>query len=195
MESSYDVYKYLMTSKLLVISKMSNIYIIRLRFKNILTSIWHLYDVSFQSYRRLCFHIGKYVMTSKYTPWRQNIRHDVKIYAMTSNYWSYLKCQMQSLFAFISRICWHQSNMCTMFRPRVIDEYVFFTFLVTLTFTFDLYPWYLSTLLLSHTAITVHSCVTIGHHLTNLWCEYSAADTHNYIHKQTHKHQHYNNFA
>ena len=55
---------YVVTSKIAswrwkfsVLYKMSNKRLIRLRFKNILALIWHWYDVSFPSYRRLCvFH-------------------------------------------------------------------------------------------------------------------------------------------
>ena len=56
---------HVMTSKLLVVSKMSKQILICLRFKNILASIWRLNNVLLPSYRRVCvFHFQ--------LPWSRN---------------------------------------------------------------------------------------------------------------------------
>ena len=50
-------------------------------------------------------------------------------------------CQSTILFAFLLRISWHQSSMCTMFRSGVyIDDYVIFTFSITLTKEYNYIP-------------------------------------------------------
>ena len=75
---------------------------------------------------------------------------------MTSNYWSYLNCQIQFLFAFLSRIFWHQSQISTMFHSRDTNDYVFPYFPMTLTLTFDLSLWYYLTIPTPYPAITTN---------------------------------------
>ena len=84
----------------------------------------------------------RYVMTSKTSSWHQKVCHDIKgmlwrqkLHNDVKNFQSYLKCQILLLFAFVLNIFWHQFDISTMCRSRVIDDYVFFTISVTLTLT------------------------------------------------------------
>ena len=122
----------------------------------------------------------KYV---KNTSWRQKVCCDIKgmlwhhkLCLDVNNFQSYLKCQIQFLFAFVLRIFCHQFYISTICRNRVINEYVLYIILVILTLTFDLFPLSFSTMQVSYPATTISSVVTIGPHLTN----YSVIWTHRY---------------
>ena len=96
--------------------------------------------------------VQKFVMTSK-------TRHEIKI-------------------RYDAKIIWHHFFIYTMCRSRVINDYVFFTNSVTLTFSRD------NASIISGTSM--QSFVTIGPHLTKLWCDI-VLRTHRYILAHTHK--------
>ena len=97
--------------------------------------------------------IKKYVMTSKISSWRKKVCVGIRCVL-----WHQKLCQV------LLRIFW-QFDISTMCRFRVINDYVFFTILMTLYF--DLFPWYLTIMQVSHPATSISSFVTIGLHLTN----------------------------
>ena len=74
---------------------------------------------------------------------------------------------------------------------KVTAQSVYFMFLVTLTLTFDIsrYSRYFSRNHIKYPGISIYSVVTIGSHLTKLWCEIGML-THRYIitYRQTDRH-------
>ena len=98
--------------------------------------------------------VKKYVMTSKISSWRPKVCLDIK-----GVLWHQKVCQV------LLRIFW-QFDISTMCRFRVINDYVFFT--IWMTLSFGLFPWYWSIMQVSYPATSISSCVTIGPHLTKL---------------------------
>ena len=123
----------------------------------------------------------KIVMSSKRASWHKGMLWHQKLYHDVQNLQTYIKCQITFLFAFVLRIFWHNltflrcfvpelstimcfyvsfpscRRLCVfMFRSRVVDDYVFFSFC-----DLELWPWYLSTMQIYPT-ISIYGFITLA---------------------------------
>ena len=134
--------KFVMMSKAVIMPKISS---------------WcqmHVMTSKSSSLRRKHTGVKKYVMTSKISSWRPKVCLYIK-----GVLWHQKVCQV------LLRIFW-QFDISTMCRFRVINDYTLF-FTISMTLSFDLFPWHWSIMQVSYPATSISSVVTIGPHLTN----------------------------